>query len=288
METKYISTIKNEIRRRSLLWLPFIFLIILVLSFEIIPGIYVLINSFITNSGIGLSNYTKVFTSKFYLKSLTNGLTVSICSSLVGLIIGTCAAICLKSLKKDIAERLVSIVNMTSNFSGVPLAFAFIVLLGANGLITIFFKSKLGINLYNSGFDLYSWMGIILVYIYFQIPLSIMLMYPAVYAINDDIIEAASTLGASKFTIWTKIEIPTLLPSLAGSLCILLANSLGAYATAYALVGSNKNLVAITIANLVSNDIASDPSLASALSMVLGGILMIFVFVKIKLIKNID
>ncbi|OAA93228.1 MULTISPECIES: ABC transporter permease [Clostridium] len=288
METKYISTIKNEIRRRSLLWLPFIFLIILVLSFEIIPGIYVLINSFITNSGIGLSNYIKVFTSKFYLMSLTNGLTVSICSSLVGLIIGTCAAICLKSLKKDIAERLVSIVNMTSNFSGVPLAFAFIVLLGANGLITIFFKSKLGINLYSSGFDLYSWMGIILVYIYFQIPLAIMLMYPAVYAINDDIIEAASTLGASKFTIWTKIEIPTLLPSLAGSLCILLANSLGAYATAYALVGSNKNLVAITIANLVSNDIASDPSLASALSMVLGGILMIFVFVKIKLIKNID
>jgi putative spermidine/putrescine transport system permease protein len=286
MEAKRISTIRNEITKRSLLWLPFIILIILVLAFEIIPAVYILISSFDTKNGAGFYNYIKVFTNKFYLQSITNGLLIAFSSAAVGLLVGTYAAACLKTLKKDISEKLINIINLTSNFSGVPLAFAFIVLLGTNGLVTVLLKNKLGIDIYNIGFNLYSWTGIILVYIYFQIPLTIMLMYPAIYAINDDTLEAASILGANKFTILTKIQIPVLLPSLVGSFCILLANALGAYATAYAIVGANKNLVAIVIANLVSNNISSDPSLASALSVVLGGILMIFIFIKTRLTKK--
>lgn len=286
MEAKRISTIRNEITKRSLLWLPFIILIILVLAFEIIPAVYILISSFDTKNGVGFYNYIKVFTNKFYLQSITNGLLIAFSSAAVGLLVGTYAAACLKTLKKDVSEKLINIINLTSNFSGVPLAFAFIVLLGTNGLVTVLLKNKLGIDIYNIGFNLYSWTGIILVYIYFQIPLTIMLMYPAIYAINDDTLEAASILGANKFTILTKIQIPVLLPSLVGSFCILLANALGAYATAYAIVGANKNLVAIVIANLVSNNISSDPSLASALSVVLGGILMIFIFIKTRLTKK--
>ncbi|MBC2579440.1 ABC transporter permease subunit [Clostridium sp. DJ247] len=279
MERQYINTIKSELRKRGLLWLPFLALITLVLAFEIIPGFYIFLSSFSSEKGFTLANYLTVFTKKFYLLSLTNSLAVSLYSAAFGLFIGTYAAFCLKTLGGEIPEKLITVINITTNFSGVPLAFAFIILLGSNGLFTILLKNKLNLDIYSHGFNLFSWSGITLTYIYFEIPLAIMLMYPAIYGIKDDIKEAAMTLGASNFTFWLKIGIPTLMPSLLGSFCILFANSLGAYATAYALVNANKNLLSITIANLVSGDIITDPSLASALATIMGGILMLMIFV---------
>jgi putative spermidine/putrescine transport system permease protein len=157
----------------------------------------------------------------------------------------------------------------------VPLAFAYIILLGTNGLFTAFLSKKLGVNIYDLGFNLFSWTGITLIYVYFQVPLSIMLMYPAVDAIKNDTKEAALTLGASNFVFWRKIGLPVLLPSLLGSFGILFANALGAYATAYALVNANNNLLSITIAGLVSGDVTTNPYLASSLAVLMGIILIL-------------
>ena len=280
MERQHINTIKSQLKKRGLLWLPFLTLIILVLAFEIIPALYIFLSSFNTENGFTFSNYITIFTKKFYLLSLKNSIIVAFSSATIGLFIGTYAAFCLKTLRKESSEKLITLINITSNFSGVPLAFAFIILLGSNGLFTVLLKNKLNLDIYSQGFNLFSWSGITLTYVYFEIPLAIMLMYPAIYAIKDDIKEAAMTLGANSLTFWLKIGIPTLMPSLLGSLCILFANSLGAYATAYALVNSNKSLLSITIANLVSGDITADPSLASALATVMGGILMLMIFIK--------
>ncbi len=286
MEKRSFNSIKNNIKNRGLLWIPFLFLLVLVIFFEILPALNIFINSFRSETGFTLNNYIAALTKKYYLLSLKNSILVSLFSALVGLAIGTITALCLRSLKKDNAQKNITIINMTTNFSGVPLAFAYIILLGTNGLFTAILSKKLGINIYDLGFNLFSWTGITLIYVYFQVPLSIMLMYPAVDAIKNDTKEAALTLGASNFVFWRKIGLPVLLPSLLGSFGILFANALGAYATAYALVNANNNLLSITIAGLVSGDVTTNPYLASSLAVLMGLILILSMAINSRFTKK--
>lgn len=265
------------------LWIAVAVMLVLVLAFEVVPAVYILLTGFQSDAGFTLDNYVKVFTGHYYTQAIVNSVILSAVSSLFGIAIGTCAALCIRGMTEHATGRIITILNMTTNYTGIPLAFAFIVLLGSNGVVTLFLKNVMGINLYTQGFSLYSWFGITLVYVYFQIPLAIMLMYPAAASIKESLQEAASMLGANKFLFWMKVGIPVLFPSLLGGICILFANALGAYATAYALVSGNKGIVAIAIANLVSGDVNPNPYLACALSTILGGVLMVMVFVKSRL-----
>lgn len=265
------------------LWIAVVAMLVLVLAFEVVPAIYILVTGFQSDAGFTLENYMMVFTGHYYTQAIVNSVILSAVSSLFGIVIGTCAALCIRGMSEHATGRIVTILNMTTNYTGIPLAFAFIVLLGSNGVFTMILKNVMGINLYAQGFSLYSWFGITLVYVYFQIPLAIMLMYPAAASIKESLQEAASMLGASKGLFWWKVGIPVLFPSLLGGVCILFANALGAYATAYALVSGNKSIIAIAVANLVSGDVNPNPYLACALSTILGGILMVMVFAKSRL-----
>lgn len=286
MKKSTVTRLGQELRRGGILWVPFIPLIIFALAFEIFPMGYIIYSSIHTATGLSLQSYAQIFQSKYYVVSLKNSLLVSVAVGILGLIIGTFGALALRSLGEAWREKLLTLVNMTSNFSGVPLAFAYIILLGVNGLVTVLVKEKMGLDLYGMGFNLFSWTGIVLVYIYFSVPLAFMLMYPAVYALRQDIQEAALILGASRVYFWRKIGLPILLPSMLGSFTLLFANSLGAYATAYALTNSNNSLVSITIANLVTGDIFPDPSLASALAVIMACFLVASIVINERLKKN--
>lgn len=286
MKNNKLFHLRQELRRGGILWVPFIPLIIFVLAFEILPMVYIAYSSIHTSTGFSLQSYSQIFHNKYYLVSIKNSLLVSVAVGIIGLIIGTVGALTLRSVGETWREKLLTLVNMTSNFSGVPLAFSYIILLGVNGLVTVLAKEKMGFDLYGMGFNLFSWTGIVLVYIYFSVPLAFMLMYPAVYAIKQDIQEAAQILGASRTYFWFKIGLPILLPSMLGSFTLLFANALGAYATAYALTNSNNSLISITIANLVTGDIFPDPSLASALAVVMAGILTLSIVINEKLKKK--
>jgi len=172
--------------------------------------------------------------------------------------------------------------NMTSNFAGVPLAFAFIILLGFNGALTLLLK-QVGLL---EDFSIYSKSGLILVYTYFQIPLGVLLLYPAFDALREDWRESAALLGASHWQFWRHIGLPVLTPALLGTFVILLANALGAYATVYALTTGNFNVLPIRIAGLVAGDISLDPNLASALAMVLVGLMTLVTVVHQWLLKR--
>lgn len=184
-----------------------------------------------------------------------------------------------------IQERILVICNLTSNFAGVPLAFAFIVLLGNSGLFTLLFNSW-GIDL-TKGFNLYSWWGLILIYIYFQLPLAIMFMYPVFHGIQQQWKEAAALLGATPLQFWLRIGIPFMLPSIAGTISILFANAMGAYASAYALTGSHYNLVSIRIGALLTGDIFARPELASVIAVLLGLTLVIAMVMNEMLTKKV-
>lgn len=266
--TEILADQQSIPRRANRHWLPALVLLpfaLLMLLFQLAPMAWVLVGSLQTPDGWGLGYYREILSSPFYLQSFGNSLRIAGISSLAGLAIGTLGAAALRHGGERVKRVLLAFVTMTSNFSGVPLAFAFIIVLGINGAITLLLKSWGWID----GFNLYSGSGLILIYTYFQIPLALLLLYPAFDALQDDWPQAAALLGASKRQYVCHVALPVLTPALLGTLIILFANAVGAYASAYALTTGNFNLVTIRVASLVSGDIFLEPNLAAALAVIL-------------------
>ncbi|MFC0331249.1 ABC transporter permease [Paenibacillus sepulcri] len=282
-------TLKKKAARRYrfnpvvLALIPFVVLIVM---FELLPLIYLIMTSLLSDdeTHYTLSQYATALTSPYYLKAITNSVTISLGSSVIGLIVSLFAAYSLTKLSTAARERLLTISNMSSNFAGVPLAFAYIILLGNNGIFTILLNSW-GLDAFTP--DLYSWTGLMLVYVYFQIPLATLLLYPVYFGIQEQWKDASALLGAGTFTFWRKIGLPVILPGLAGTFIILFANSMGAYATAYALVGGNFNLLAIRIGSLVAGDVVTKPQLGSALAVLLGLMMMAALAVNARLMRSL-
>ena len=250
--------------------------------FQIAPLAWVAINSLNSPEGWGLGNYAKVFASKFYLQAIKHSLQISFWSSLIGILIAILGSYSLRQVDSKLRDFVIAFSNMTSNFAGVPLAFAFIILLGFNGALTLLLIQAGLID----GFNLYSKNGLIVLYTYFQIPLGVLLLYPAFDALRQDWRESAALLGAGTWDFWRHIGLPVLTPALLGTFVILLANALGAYATVYYLTTGNFNVLPIRIAAMVSGDISLNPNLASALSMILVGLMVLITIVHQLLLKR--
>jgi putative spermidine/putrescine transport system permease protein len=155
---------------------------------------------------------------------------------------------------------------VAANFAGVPLAFAFIATLGTLGIVTKFLSDHFGINLYQHGFSLFTFTGVSVVYLYFQIPLMILVIAPALDGLRPEWREASANLGGSAFHYWRYVGIPVLLPSILGAMILLFGNAFSAYATAYALTGGAINLVPLLIGQNIGGDVLSNPHLSQALA----------------------
>lgn len=150
-------------------------------AFQIVPLIWILFNSFqLEEGGWGLANFSEILNSSFYLQAIRYSLEISLWSSLFGLIIALFGSYSLSAVRPSrIGDFILSFNSMTSNFSGIPLAFAFIILLGANGAVNLLLR-----NYQVDTIDIYSKLGIIIIYTYFQIPLAVLLLYPAFEALK--------------------------------------------------------------------------------------------------------
>ncbi|NQF17517.1 ABC transporter permease subunit [Brevibacillus sp. HB1.3] len=254
----------------SMFWVTTIPFFAMIALFLLVPLLSMIGGSFQAEGGGGftISNYREIFSNPYYLQAFENSVLISFLSALIGIVVAVFATYAITRFPQALQQRVLVITNLTSNFAGIPLAFAFIVLLGNSGLFVLLAR-QLGID-FSQSFTLYSWSGLTLVYIYFQLPLAVMLLYPLYNAIQKQWMEAAELLGASPWEFWLRIGFPVLLPGIVGTFSILFANAMGAYASAYALTGSNYNLVPIRIGALVSGDIFARPELGSALGVLLG------------------
>jgi putative spermidine/putrescine transport system permease protein len=181
-----------------------------------------------------------------------------------------------------VQRAVLTYANIGANFTGFPLAFAFMILFGVSGSITLLLvRAGLvdSLNIYSTG-------GLVLVYSFFQVPLGLLLLFPSLAAITAEIEEAAFLLGASRLAFWWRIGLPILLPSILSTFILLFANAMGTYATAFALVGGNANLVTIRIGELVAGDVFSDPNLADALASLLVIVLAIPVLLNEIVLKR--
>lgn len=265
------SLFKNS--RYLLLVLP---LFLLIVFFEIIPLFGILIKGFLKENthNFSFENFVNIFTSEYYMMSIKNSLYVALLSAFIGIILAyICSHAIYKARKSLWAKRFVDVLNITSNFQGIQLAFAFIIILGNSGTFVLLGK-KFGIN-FLLNFDLYTSFGIMLTYIFFQIPLGSLLLYPSFKLVKDEYMEAASLMNAAGAKFWRYIGIPILLPNILGTFSVLFANALAAYATPYALMGNNYALLPIKISTMFTGDIVQQKELGSALSAVMIGLIVL-------------
>ncbi len=228
--------------------------------------------------GFSLENFVSIFTSKFYFQSFRNSFVLSLQSSLYVILIALfCSYAITRFASEHTQNNLLVVVNMTSNFAGLPLGFALTVMLGSSGMFVTLLKA-FGIDITQS-FSIRTVQGLVIAYTYFQVPLGIMLLYPIYRGIRDDWKEAASILGASSVQFWTRIGIPAILPSILSTFTVLFANAMGAFATAYYLVSSSYNIVPIRIGALMSGDIRTKPELGSALAITLAMVLIVVMLI---------
>lgn len=173
----------------------------------------------------------------------------------------------LGGLPRSMRTALLTFSGVASNFAGVPLAFAFIATLGRLGLVTVVLANLFGFNLYSTGFNILSFWGLSITYMYFQFPLMVLILAPALDGLKRDWREAAENLGASSFQYWRYIALPILLPTLVGTTLLLFANAFGAVATAYALTGSSLDIITILLYAQIRGDVLHNPNLGYAMAL---------------------
>ena len=248
-------------------WLGLLPFLLFCLAFEIVPIIFLLRGSFIekTTGALTLEHY-QALNHPLYINSFMNSIKLSGLTALIGVVLGTFIGYAIyRWPSRGMRETLITLSDVTTNFAGAPLAFAFVVILGLNGVITQFLMQYMHYELY-PGFSIYSFSGLILAYVYFQLPLMVLLVLPAFAGIKKDWQESAQSLGADTFQFWWRIGVPVLMPSLIAGLTLLFANAFGAYATAYTLVQAKLSLVTLQIGYMIAGEVRQDQAIGMAMA----------------------
>lgn len=264
-----MAATQTLINRRIIIdWLGIAPFALFALMFLIAPTVYLISGAFVNDAGqLTLANLADLFQPKI-VAAYVISIKVSAASALGGALIGfaLAAAISLGGLPTWVRSAIMTFCGVASNFAGVPLAFAFIATLGRLGLVTIVLRDVFGVNLYATGFNLLSFLGLTLTYMYFQIPLMVLIVTPAIDGLKKEWSEAASILGASTWQYWRRVVIPILWPSVFGTTLLLFANAFGAVATAVALTGSSLNIVPIVLFAQIRGDVLHNPHLGYAIA----------------------
>lgn len=237
--------------------------------FLILPTVFLVVGAFQDGDGHFTLKNIADLTHASIVAAYWISIQISAASALGGAIIGSVLAYMAVSggLPAWVRPTLMTFSGVASQFAGVPLAFAFLATLGRTGLVTWALMNWFGFNLYGTGFNLLNFFGLTLTYMYFQVPLMVLVLTPALDGLKKEWREASSILGASTFQYWRWIGLPVLWPSLLGATLLLFANAFGAVATAYALTGSSLNIVTILLYAQIRGDVLHNQNLGYALAL---------------------
>ena len=243
--------------------IPLLPLLLLAILFIFLPIISMIQKSFLSpeTGAFTLNNYKNIFTDSIYQVATSNSLYLSFTSTIIGLVLSFLIAWAVNELGKNGQSRMLSMLNMVSNFAGLPLYFSFVVILGNTGIFVLALRA-IGIQL-STVFRLYSIQGLLLMFIYFQLPLGSLMLVPAFQAVDSSWKEI---LEASPFHFWTRIGIPVMLPSLLDTFALLFANAITAYATVLLLVTTSIPLLPVKITTMFTGEMTPQKEMGSALA----------------------
>ena len=233
-----------------------------------IPAVAVVIGAFQKPGGGFTMSNINTATQGVYLTGFENSFKIALLTAVIPAVAGTLLAYAIHTSRGTFLRRVcVTASGVFANFGGVPLAFMFIATLGLTGIGTQWLND-LSINLYSHGFTLYSFEGVALVYMYFQIPLMVLVTLPALEGLKSSWREAAENLGAHSWQYWRHVGIPVLMPAILGSTLLVFGFGLSAYATADALTAGTIALTPIQIGSFLNgNVLAGQENVGKALAL---------------------
>ena len=221
--------------------------------FLILPTIGIVQKAF----GDGTSEMVGVFNDQ--RGAFWQSTKISLVTAALGVVFGTAIAYAAATATRPRWLRSVvsAFSGVAANMGGIILAFLFLTLFGRQGLGTKIFNEGLGIDLYKtSWFSITDFWGWVVVYMYFQIPLMVLITLPAVDGLKPAWREASTSLGGTTFTYWRRVGLPVLMPSMLGGFLLMFANAFSAYATVYAL-NNSANVVPVKISFGLTGDVGS-------------------------------
>jgi putative spermidine/putrescine transport system permease protein len=243
------------------------------------PTIAIAIGAFKDNNGAATMSNIDAAVHGTYLTGLKTSIELSVVTAIVPGIFGLLIAYAIHTAKRGNLLRRVVITasGVFANFGGVPLAFLFIATLSTTGLVTGWIKDITGgFDIWNHGFTLYNAFGVFFVYMYFQIPLMVLVILPALEGLRPAWREAAQNMGAGSWQYWRYVGGPVLFPSFLGCLLLLFGSAFSAYATAEALTGGTIALTPIQIGALLNgNVLAGQENLGYALGLIMVAVIAI-------------
>jgi putative spermidine/putrescine transport system permease protein len=271
-------------------WLGVAPFLLFCLLFELLPALVTIQGSFLSDQGeFTLNNYQRILAQASNLRAFQTSISLGVVTAILGTIFGFLSAYGVYNLRINwLRNLLISFSSIAANFAGIPLAFAFISTLGVTGFVTVLIHNWFHVDLYGLGFSLYSFWGLALAYVYFQLPLMILVTVPALSALRPEWREAATNLGASTFTYWWRVALPVLLPSILAGTMLLFANAFGAFATAYALAQGNINLVTILISFVVAGNVDIDVGVGNALAVGMILVLLVAVIIYTAMLRRVS
>jgi putative spermidine/putrescine transport system permease protein len=221
------------------------------------------------NDALTLKNFGDL-TSPQIARAFANSIEISLVSAIAGAVFGLLLAyaIILGGLPRFLRTFVMTFSGVASNFAGIPLALAFIFTIGSRGLVTVWIKSLTGVDLVTDiGVTLYTKIGLEIVYFYFQLPLMVLIIAPAIDGLRKDWREASENMGATPSQYWRYVALPILFPSILGCTILLFGNAFGAQATAYQLTSGQIPIVTLLIGAQISGDVLHNPGLGYAMAM---------------------
>ncbi|MGW3291259.1 ABC transporter permease [Streptomyces sp. NPDC001002] len=280
-----VAAASSKRRRRVPGWIAVLPLLVFVAVAFGVPAVAMLNGAFtVKDQTTGATSYTTAnLTDSLqgaYFTALVGSVKLSALSAALGTLLGLpLAQVVVTSRFRALREAVLTASGVLANFGGVPLAFAFVATLGNAGVLT----THLGLK--DKGWNLYSFSGLVLVYLYFLIPLMVLTITPALEGLRTQWREAAQNNGATGVQYWRHVALPVLLPSLLGGFVLLFGSAFAAYATAAAMVGSSVPLVTLQIADAISGNVLvgqENVALALSLDMVLVAGLVMAVYLPLQ------
>ena len=237
-------------------WLPALPLLILVGTLLIAPALLLIIQSFLGPNGPSLELWAKGLSVALNQQAIVTSLVLGVACASIATLVGAPMAWLISRMIPRSRAAWLALLNVAANFGGIGLAFAYIAVLGTQGMIT------LGLQGLGTGFvppRPSSFIGLLAAYSYTNIPLFVLLTIPAMGILRNEWWEAAQTASATRWQFWRMVGIPVLTPFIAGGWLLIFTWSIGIYGIAYGLAGGGGAaaiaLITLQIGNILSTDV---------------------------------
>lgn len=218
--------------------------IVLLCFFLGLPLLSSLIPTVFPESSFSLQLYIDFFKDSYFMAVLGRTLSISLIVTIFCAVLGLPAAYVISGVSKKWRGILIALTLFPLLTNSVIRSFAWITILGKNGvinnLLTMFGVINEPMSL------LYTDFSIIIGSVYLFLPTMIMTLVGVLENIDDDLLEAAATLGLSPLKGFFKIILPLSLPGMIVGSILVFTGTLTAYTTPQ-LLGGNKKMMLATL-----------------------------------------